>query len=1573
MKAKILRRMMMVMVLLGALVGLLSTGAFAAETVDSGTCGDNLTWTLDSDGVMTIAGSGEMEESYSWQTYKDSISSVIISDGVTSVGGSAFCNYPYLADVTLGDNVRSIGSKAFYGCTVLSGVHIPKSVRYIGAGAFSGCTSLNKIMIPDGVTDIWYNTFSDCTSLSEITIPDSVFNIASEAFSGCTSLREITLPSSVTSIKSGVFSGCTSLNEIMIPDGVTEIWYNAFSDCTSLSEITIPGSVTSIGQGAFSGCTSLIKATILDGVTNINWDVFSNCTSLSEITIPGSVTSIGSGAFLGCTSLREISIPENVTSIDSNTFSGCSALSEIVIEKSVKSIKDSAFKNCDKLSNVYYCGSSGDWHKVYVGTNNTSLLNAQFTYNYCVHKLVKVDAKDAICAEPGYVAHWKCGKCGALFNDADGEQETTMEKLTVTVPHTLTKTDEVPSTCTETGVNAYWTCSVCGKIFLDAEGKQETDEDGLVMKEKPHILSKTEEVSATCTKTGRAAYWTCDVCGKIFADENGTQETTLDGLTIPKAAHKLTKTEEVSATCTKTGRAAYWTCSKCGKIFADENGTQETTMDALTIPKAAHKLTKTEAKEPTKSETGNKEYWTCGVCGKLFADENGTQETTLEDMTLPKAESEISWTVENGVLVISGKGAMEDYSGTDMPWYDSRQKISKIVILDGVQYVGKMAFSECGSVKTVYIAPSVTEIAFRAFSGCTKLTTVYYGGSEEAWKNVSVDSTKWDSNWYIQNKPKVYNSAAYTLYIDENGTEQKCYIPEKLTADTTYPSGWYLVQGNVTIESSLKMSSLSLILADGATLTINGCESSGWSYDLNIYGQAGGSGKLISTDTINTKNCGIYGGTVEVTGKGAYAKGIYASENLTIRRAKVTATSTGYTGLNAIQTLEIVNSEVTATGETGIDTGTLTMQNATVVATGSSKGQGVKIGSTINLDNSKLTATGGCGASGTSMTLNLENSEVIASGNPGISARYLTIRGGKVTATGTDKDGIGISVGVSGKLDIENAEVTATGSDGTVTCGAKVEGSVRIVNSTASFIGGKLTASSSTAASIGLKVIGDVTTSNSKLTFGGGEIGNYSGKSRGLYVERGSVSIEGGTLHAYSSKGDSSDALIGIHLAKESTEHEISFTGNVEATLEGGNTGLLAASSNASFSDTAKVNITGGIVGMKAVNMSVTDSAAVNVTSHRSSLGSSGIMLTRLAVYGGSLNVVTADSKQTSDSKQASMGIVTESFSVFGGTVNVKVGSGNNVGVYVRGEDGNVARILGGKVTINAGAATVAKQCSMGISVPNVMLTVTGGSLTANAGSVDATGATSFGVFAKLVVGAGSVTASGATSALYSAPHLDMYGSYYWRTNAGANYTASSSKAYTFDKSQTYVELTKKLPSGFVDVFPGKYYTDAVSWAVANEITNGTSATTFSPNNACNRGQIVVFLWRLAGKPIAQNRNNPFTDVKEGSFCYEAVLWAAEQGITTGKTATTFCPAETCNRGQIVTFLWRYAGKPAPQNQNRQFVDVASGSFCDQAVMWAVENQITLGVDATHFNPTGKCTRGHAVTFLYRGRELLKK
>ena len=187
----------------------------------------------------------------------------------------------------------------------------------------------------------------------------------------------------------------------------------------------------------------------------------------------------------------------------------------------------------------------------------------------------------------------------------------------------------------------------------------------------------------------------------------------------------------------------------------------------------------------------------------------------------------------------------------------------------------------------------------------------------------------------------------------------------------------------------------------------------------------------------------------------------------------------------------------------------------------------------------------------------------------------------------------------------------------------------------------------------------------------------------------------------------------------------------------------------------------------------------------------------------------------------------------------------------------------------------------------------------------------------------------------------------------------------------TDTEVLSKLPCPFTDVAnPKSYYYDAVLWAVDNGVTTGTTATTFSPDSPCNRGQIVVFLWRLAGQPTAANRNNPFTDVKESDYCYEAVLWAVENGITNGATSTTFAPRRTCNRGEIVTFLWRYAGKPKAQNQKNQFTDVKNGSFCYDAVLWAVENKITLGKTKTHFEPKSTCVRGQAVTFLYRAKDL---
>ena len=170
----------------------------------------------------------------------------------------------------------------------------------------------------------------------------------------------------------------------------------------------------------------------------------------------------------------------------------------------------------------------------------------------------------------------------------------------------------------------------------------------------------------------------------------------------------------------------------------------------------------------------------------------------------------------------------------------------------------------------------------------------------------------------------------------------------------------------------------------------------------------------------------------------------------------------------------------------------------------------------------------------------------------------------------------------------------------------------------------------------------------------------------------------------------------------------------------------------------------------------------------------------------------------------------------------------------------------------------------------------------------------------------------------------------------------------------------------FTDVPEGSFYYEPVMWAVDRGITNGTDETHFEPESKCTRGQVVTFLWRAAGYPEPKNADNPFTDVKEGKFYYKAVLWAVENGITKGMTDTTFVPDTKCNRGQVVTFLWRAAGSPEPESTNNPFVDVKTTDFFYKSVLWAVENGITNGVDAAHFGPATDCNRAQVVTFLYR-------
>ena len=301
--------------------------------IPSGYCGDpsvnggkDVTWIFDdTTGTLTISGtgatagysiggdsSGNVYSSAPWFAYKDSLTKIIIENGVTSIGGFNFAYLSNVVDVTISNSVTSIGYGAFNTCTSLTGITIPDSITTIGNGAFAGCTSLSSITIPDGVTSIGDGAFTDCTSLTSITIPDSVISIGIGAFDYCTSLTSITIPDTVTSIGISAFYSCTSLESITLPDSITTIGIGAFEYCTSLKTISIPDSVTSIDSYTFKDCTSLTSITIPDSVTSIGNCAFEDCTSLTSITIPDSVISIGLGAFEDCTSLTDVTMSKTL-------------------------------------------------------------------------------------------------------------------------------------------------------------------------------------------------------------------------------------------------------------------------------------------------------------------------------------------------------------------------------------------------------------------------------------------------------------------------------------------------------------------------------------------------------------------------------------------------------------------------------------------------------------------------------------------------------------------------------------------------------------------------------------------------------------------------------------------------------------------------------------------------------------------------------------------------------------------------------------------------------------------------------------------------------------------------------------------------------------------------------------------------------------------------------------------------------------------------------------------------------------------------------------------------------------
>ena len=398
------------MVLILVLTLVLSVGSVSAAEptiVDSRNCGkdgSNVTWTLDSAGLLAISGTGEMAD---YESKTDSASgeeittapwgnqakTVVIGDGVTGIGAAAFYGCSGLTSVTMGSNVTDIWDGAFSGCTGLTGIVLPGSVTGIGEYAFSNCESLTAIEIPAGVTTLGNSAFFGCDNLKEVrynaraaanlTGLSGAFRSAGASVGGV----KVIFGESVEKIPSNLFCNCESLTSVTIGSNVTSIGDNAFLDCKGLVEINYNARAAECTEDSF-GSGDGLKVTFGDSVERIPNCIFQDCPGLTSVTIGSSATTIGHYAFNRCTGLTSIKIPESMTNIGYMAFSGCTGLAD-----------------------VYYGGSERQWNAITIDDGNDRLLQAN---RHCEGKETPVPPT----AKPSYVG--ASGKPYIYWSAVDG-------------------------------------------------------------------------------------------------------------------------------------------------------------------------------------------------------------------------------------------------------------------------------------------------------------------------------------------------------------------------------------------------------------------------------------------------------------------------------------------------------------------------------------------------------------------------------------------------------------------------------------------------------------------------------------------------------------------------------------------------------------------------------------------------------------------------------------------------------------------------------------------------------------------------------------------------------------------------------------------------------------------------------------------------------------------------------------------------------------------------------------------------------------------------------------------------
>ena len=768
----------------------------SASPVGSGKCGDNLTWSVDGDGILTISGTGAMWdyedveiESGGWRTsapwYDYAPTELVLKEGVTQIGKSAFCGCDFKGSVTLPKGLTQIGAGAFLNCFNLTGVTIPQGVTSIGDSAFLNCIGLTSVVIPEGVTNISGRAFGSCYGLPSVTIPKSVTSIGEAAFSACLSNIYVDEGNASYSSVDGVLFNKDQTTLIAypanradtaykIPEGVTSIGNWAFFSCWQLTDVTIPESVTSIGDYAFHWSDELNAITIAKSVTSIGKCAFSYCTGLKDVYYTGSRTQWKNikiedenepllNATLHVNPAATVAsgeCGENLTwSVDAEgtlTISGTGAIPdfEYVMGETPNSI---------------YGGANTPWRsylirKVVVNEGITSVGSIALAY------LEKMESISLPASLRELGSH-------ALANNFGLKQIVLPENLETLDEMALFQCSGLSSLHIPAGVKSIGESAIDGchldSITVDEANTAFCAEDGvLYTKDKKELLAITSNrteltIPDSVTRVGSALFFDgqnivsvtigaqCDwgmnlsLCNRLeqitVVDSNPylcAKDNVLfskDGtelIVYPSARPSTSYT--VPAGTKKIGIQAFGDCQNLTSIVLpdglteiDSSGIGCAYLAEITIPASVTTIGQEAVGFPYGTKLQNLVIrGAVGSAAESYAKENGFTFVEI-GATSGKCGENLTWSVDaEGTLTISGTGAMWDYTSvsedgnwrTTAPWYALSPV--KLVLNEGISYIGCEAFRGCGFAGSLTIPKSVTRLGREAFRDCQNLTNV---------------------------------------------------------------------------------------------------------------------------------------------------------------------------------------------------------------------------------------------------------------------------------------------------------------------------------------------------------------------------------------------------------------------------------------------------------------------------------------------------------------------------------------------------------------------------------------------------------------------------------------------------------------------------------------------------------------------------------------------------------------------------------------------------------------------------------------------------------------------------------